>query len=76
MVMLDSLRLGAIGVVVGLVGAAFTTNTLRSLLFGVEPTDARTLTAVALLLLAVAALASLIPAQRAARVDPVESLKG
>ena len=76
MIMLDSMRLGAIGVVLGLVGAALTTGAMRSLLFGVEPTDSVTLLAVALLLLAVAAGASLIPARRAARIDPAESLKG
>ncbi len=65
----------AIGVVIGLVGAALTTGALRSLLFHVEPTDGLTLSAVAALLLGVTAIASYVPARRAARVDPVETLR-
>jgi putative ABC transport system permease protein len=75
MIVLESLRLSVIGVLLGLIGAAATTGALRSLLFGVDPTDGLTLTVVAGLLLVIAAAASLIPARRAARVDPVESLK-
>ena len=76
LVMLDAVRLGAIGVIIGLLAATLTTGALRSLLFGVQPTDGLTLSVVALLLLAVTAVASIIPARRAARIDPAESLKG
>jgi len=75
MFLLQSLRLGAIGVTIGLVATAFTTNLLRSLLFGVEPTDPLTLVAVAFSLLVVAGLASFIPAARAATVQPTETLR-
>ncbi|MGH7445689.1 MAG: FtsX-like permease family protein, partial [Longimicrobiales bacterium] len=76
MIVLESLRVAAAGVVLGLIGAAFATGALRSLLFGVEPTDGLTLMTVALLLLVVTAVASFIPARRAARLDPLESLRG
>lgn len=75
MVVLQSMQLGALGVGIGLVAAALTTQMLRSLLFDVKPTDGVTLSAVAFSLLLVAALASLIPAWRAAAVDPTETLR-
>lgn len=75
-VVLGALRLALLGVVVGLVGAVAATRLLRSLLYDVSPTDPLTLAGVALLLLALAALASWIPARRAARVPPMEALRG
>ena len=75
MVMLQSVRLAAIGVAIGLAGAVAATRILRSLLFEVSPTDPLTLVAVALFLVALAALASYAPARRAARVDPIEVLR-
>jgi ABC-type antimicrobial peptide transport system permease subunit len=75
MVVLQSMQLGAIGVTIGLVGAALTMQLLRSLLFEVQPTDPVTLTTVAFFLLAVCALASLVPARRASSVSPLEALK-
>ena len=48
---------------------------VRGLLFGVSPTDPVTLSATALLMLAVAALAAYMPARRASRVDPIASLR-
>ena len=75
MVMLQSVRLAATGVVIGLVGAIAATRVLRSLLFEVSPTDPLTLAAVALFLVLLAALASYAPARRAARVDPIEVLR-
>jgi ABC-type lipoprotein release transport system permease subunit len=48
---------------------------MASLLYGVEATDLATFTAVTLLLGALAVVASYIPARRAARVDPVVSLR-
>ena len=75
MVVLQSLKLGTAGVAIGLVGAALTTHALRSLLFAIEPTDALTLTSVAFGLLAVSAIAALIPARRAASVSPVDALR-
>jgi putative ABC transport system permease protein len=48
---------------------------LRSFLYETAPTDPVALSAAAIVLLAVAVLASLVPALRAARVDPVEALR-
>jgi hypothetical protein len=75
-VMLQSLRLAALGVVIGLVAAWGTTRLLSRLLFGVSPTDPVVLLTVAGVLLAVAALAAFAPARRAARIDPIEVLRG
>jgi predicted permease len=74
-VVLQSVRLAAIGIAVGLVGAFFTTRTLQSLLFETAPTDPLTLAGVSLLLLGTCVLASFIPARKATRVSPVEALK-
>ncbi len=63
------------GVVVGLAAAAGLTRLMSSLLYGVSPMDPATFASVALGLSAVALLASWIPARRAARTDPVVSLR-
>jgi predicted permease len=65
----------AIGAVAGLVSAAALSSLIKSLLFGVEPTDPVTYAAVALGLLAVAAIASYVPARRITRIDPYEALR-
>jgi predicted permease len=75
MFMRYALTLAGIGVAIGLVGAASLTRLMSSLLFGIAPTDPLTYAAVPLVLLAAAALASYLPARRAAAVDPVETLK-
>jgi predicted permease len=75
MVVGQSLRVAGIGVAVGLTGALATTRVMQSLLFGVSPTDPVTLGAVTALLVAIGALASYLPARRAATVDPVEVLR-
>jgi ABC-type antimicrobial peptide transport system permease subunit len=59
----------------GLVAGLGITRLLASFLFGVGPTDPRTLAVAASLLLAVAALASYLPARSAARIDPLEALR-
>ena len=64
-----------VGVVIGICGSFVLTRTMESLLFGVSPTDPLTLTAVALLLIAVTLLACYIPARRAAKVDPMVALR-
>lgn len=69
------LALAALGVVAGLIGSAFLTRAMSGLLFGVDPLDPFTFAAIPGLLLAAALAASLIPARRAARVDPVNSLR-
>jgi putative ABC transport system permease protein len=68
-------RLAAIGVVVGALGAGVLTRLLGSLLQGVEATDPLTFGATAVVLAGVAVLASWMPARRAVRVDPVQSLR-
>ena len=75
MVVGHSLRLAGIGAIAGMAAALATTRLLGTLLYGVRPTDPLTFIAAPLFLLAVAALASMAPARRAARVDPVEALR-
>ena len=65
----------AIGTAIGLLGSLLLTRTMRSLLFEVSPNDPLTVAGVTLLLILIAALASLIPAYRAARVDPMVALR-
>ena len=67
--------LAAGGVAIGLVVAFGVTRIMRGVLYGVGPTDPLTFAAVALILVAVAAVASWIPARRAAGVDPVLALR-
>ncbi|MGE5815175.1 MAG: FtsX-like permease family protein, partial [Acidobacteriota bacterium] len=65
----------SVGLVVGLAIAYLGGKSLRSFLYGVQPHDVTSFAAVAALLLAVAALASIVPARRAASVDPLSVLK-
>ena len=74
-VMGQGLRLAGLGVVIGIGLALAGTRLLGSLLFGTSPTDALTFAAVATLLVAVAGAASLVPALRASRVDPIIALR-
>ena len=75
MVLLESFRLVAIGLACGLAAALALTRVLKSLLFGVSETDPVVFVALAAFLAAVALLASLLPARRAANVDPMEALR-
>ena len=75
MVLGQSLRLVLIGIAIGLLAALAATRALQAFLYEVSPTDPLTLAAVSLLLAIVAAAASLIPARRAARVDPMTALR-
>jgi len=70
-----SLALAGVGVLVGLAGAAGLTQFMQGLLFGVSAGDPRTFAVVTLVLGLAALVASLVPAVRATRVDPVEVLK-
>jgi len=72
----EGLKLTGVGLVLGLLGTLATGQLIRSLLVNVKTTDPVTLVGVALLLAAVAALASWIPARRAMAVSPTEALRG
>jgi ABC-type antimicrobial peptide transport system permease subunit len=71
----ESLRHVALGIALGCGLALLAGRLLEGLLVGVSPRDPATLTAVAALLLTVALAAALVPARRAARVDPAEALR-
>ena len=75
MVMRQGLSPVLIGLAIGLGVAAVGSRMLRSLLYGVAPTDLATYAAVAAFLTAVAVAASYLPARRAARSDPVKALR-
>lgn len=73
--LMDGLKPAAIGLVLGLAGATAATRLIASLLYGVQPFDAAVFVAVAIILLIVASIASLLPAWRASRVDPITALR-
>ncbi len=75
LVLKRGLKLAAAGLVIGLAGALLLGRYLETLLFEIRPADPATLAMVAALVLVVAAAASLLPARRAARVDPMEALR-
>ncbi len=72
----DSLRLALIGLVLGAAGAFAVGRGLRTLLFGVGGADPATFAATAALLVAVAIVATFVPARRAMRVDPIVGAAG
>ena len=67
--------MGVTGVLIGLAGGFAMARAMTSLLYGVSPTDPVTYAAVAGLMLAIAVVASAVPAWRATRVDPIRTLK-
>jgi len=75
MVVLQGARLTAAGVVTGLFAAAFLTRLLDSLLFGVGTLDVPTFAAMSGLMMAIALVASYVPARRASSVNPMEALR-
>ena len=70
-----AVRLTMLGIAAGLAGALALTRVLTSLLYGVQPTDLATFAAVAMMLMAVALLASYLPARRALGIDPLRALR-
>jgi predicted permease len=75
LVIRQGLVLAFFGLLIGLAAAFALTRLIRSLLFGVEATDPVTFAGIFLLLSTIALLACYIPAQRAARIDPMISLR-
>ena len=69
------LKLTCVGLVAGLAGAIGLTRFMETLLFGVRASDPATLASVVAVITAVAVAASLVPAVRATRVDPIVALK-
>jgi putative ABC transport system permease protein len=75
LVLRQGMGMALLGTGLGLAGAFAMARTLQTMLFGIQPHDGPTFAAVCLFLLMVAALACLIPARRAARVDPIVTLR-
>ena len=71
----DGFRLVAVGIVAGLALAALATQALRPFLFGLNPLDPVTFATIGMVLLAVAMLATWLPARRASGVDPMASMR-
>ena len=71
----QGIALSAVGIAAGVAGAFAVTRVLSKLVFGVSTTDPLTFASVAVLLLAVASVASYLPARRAMRVDPILALR-
>jgi ABC-type antimicrobial peptide transport system permease subunit len=74
-VVLRGLRLAGVGALIGAVAAWASSRLLASRLYGVEPGDPATLLGAAAVLMLTAALASWLPARRAAATDPMETLR-
>ena len=71
----QALKLVGAGMVIGLVAAFLLTRVMATLLFGISATDPMTFIGISVVLLAVAILASYVPALRATRVDPITALR-
>jgi putative ABC transport system permease protein len=75
MIVAHGMKLTAIGVTLGLIGALCTTRMMSSLLFQVTPTDPAVLAAVVVLVAGIALFASYLPARRASGVDPLVAFR-
>jgi ABC-type antimicrobial peptide transport system permease subunit len=73
--MRESMILVAAGVAIGLAASASTSRLIRSLLFGLAPTDAVSMVAAVGVMVIVASIAGYLPARRASRVDPLVALR-
>ena len=71
----QGLRLSALGIALGLVAALELTRAIASMLVGVKPTDPATFVSMAVLFFVIAAIASWLPARRAAGLDPTAALR-
>ena len=75
LVLQRAMVLALVGIGIGIAGAVAVTRYLTSLLFGVKPIDTLTFLAVAMVLAVVVFVACLVPARRAAKIDPLEALR-
>ncbi len=76
LVVTSGLKLAVVGCAAGLAGAVAVSSLLRSFLYDVSPFDPLVMTLTSLVVLALAAAASALPARRAASVDPIQALRG
>ena len=74
-IMLETLRLAAIGLGIGLCGSLILTRSLGSLLFGVKWHDPASFTGTVVVLVVVATVAGYLPARRASQIDPINALR-
>jgi len=75
LVLRRAMLLATIGVGIGIAGAFALTRYMTTLLFGVKPVDVITFVGVAVVLVVVVFVACLIPARRAAKIDPLQALR-
>ena len=75
MVLRQATRLAIFGVIIGVTASLALSRLVKSMLYGLQPTDPISIIGAATLLLAVALIASWIPALRASRVEPMEALR-
>ena len=75
LVLADALKLTATGIVAGIGGSLLISRALESLKYGIRAADPLTLAATSVALVFVAVMASVVPARRATRVDPIEALR-
>ena len=75
LVLRRAMLLAVIGIGIGIAGAVAVTRYMATLLFGVRPIDTMTFIAVGIALAIVVFVACLVPARRAAKIDPLEALR-
>ena len=75
MILRDGMRAVVPGIAAGVVGALLLSRLMTSLLYGIEPTDPLTFAAVVGVLVVVTLAASLVPARRATKVDPMVAIR-
>jgi len=76
MILMSGFKLAAVGCVIGIAGAAAASSLLQSFLFHVSPFDPVVMILTAIAVFALALVASVLPARRAASVDPMQALRG